>query len=197
MRPPAHATSLCALVVSFSADTATCNTLTQLPTLLRSIYHCISLFLLHTLPSFSQLNATLQPPHCFDANMLKMLPTELIAFGKLQPASALPPAAAAAAARSGSSAAAQLSSSRQMQLQAAGNEKDVLHIGINGLHRWTPQFENHIWKHLGEFPPTPGTVATLNRYCASHFRQLIAFCSCPATLSDKSAVQPALNPSLQ
>lgn len=138
-------------------------------------------------PSFSQLNATLQPPHCFDANMLKMLPTELIAFGKLQPASASSAAAAAAAARSGSSAAAQLGSSRQLQLQAAGNEKDVLHIGINGLHRWTPQFENHIWKHLGESPPTPDTVATLNRYCASHFRQLIAFCSCPAALSDKSA----------
>lgn len=77
-----------------------------------------------------------------------MLPTELIAFGKLQPASA---SSAAAAARSGSSAAAQLGS-RQMQLQAAGNEKDVLHIGINGLHRWTPQFENHIWKHLGKYP---------------------------------------------
>lgn len=39
----------------------------------------------------------------------------------------------------------------------------------------------------------PRTLATVNRYCASHFRQLIAFCSCTATLSDKSAVQPASN----
>ncbi|XP_022215993.2 uncharacterized protein LOC111070011 [Drosophila obscura] len=84
-----------------------------------------------------QLNATLQPLRCFDANMLKMLPAELIAFGKLLPAVAatnsgrqLPrPAAAGASSRDSTS--------------------DVLHISINGLHRWTPQFENHIWKHLG------------------------------------------------
>ncbi|XP_064552577.1 uncharacterized protein LOC135438256 [Drosophila montana] len=104
-----------------------------------------------------QLNATLQPLQCFDANMLKMLPTELIAFGKLLPASAVTgtgfpgsPEGAAVA-------------SRQMQRPPQGsglglglggavdmaNDKDVLHISVNGLHRWTPQFENHIWKHLG------------------------------------------------
>ncbi|EDW59455.1 uncharacterized protein [Drosophila virilis] len=100
-----------------------------------------------------QLNATLQPLQCFDANMLKMLPTELIAFGKLLPASAVTgtgfpgsPGGAAVA-------------SRQMQRPPQGsglggavdmaNDKDVLHISVNGLHRWTPQFENHIWKHLG------------------------------------------------
>ncbi|XP_030565750.1 uncharacterized protein LOC115766083 isoform X2 [Drosophila novamexicana] len=100
-----------------------------------------------------QLNATLQPLQCFDANMLKMLPTELIAFGKLLPASAVTgtgfpgsPGGAAVA-------------SRQMQRPPQGsglggavdmaNDKEVLHISVNGLHRWTPQFENHIWKHLG------------------------------------------------
>ncbi|XP_001359678.4 uncharacterized protein [Drosophila pseudoobscura] len=80
-----------------------------------------------------QLNATLQPARCFDANMLKMLPAELIAFGKL-----LPAATAAAGPNSG----------RQLLLPRAP-ASDVLHISINGLHRWTPQFENHIWKHLG------------------------------------------------
>lgn len=73
--------------------------------------------------------------------MLKMLPTELIAFGKLQPASASAATAAGTAAQLGS---------RQQMQAAAGSEKDVLHIGINGLHRWTAQFENHIWKHLGK-----------------------------------------------
>ncbi|XP_002070313.2 uncharacterized protein LOC6647407 [Drosophila willistoni] len=85
-----------------------------------------------------QLNATLQPLGCFDANMLKMLPTELIAFGKLLPAS---PSAAALF------TAGQLQ--RPLPLPMAATDKDVLHISINGLHRWTPQFENHIWKHLG------------------------------------------------
>ncbi|XP_034663214.1 uncharacterized protein LOC117898129 [Drosophila subobscura] len=79
-----------------------------------------------------QLNATIQPLRCFDANMLKMLPTELIAFGKLLPA-----------------AAAATSSGRQLPRPPAAGATDVLHISINGLHRWTPQFENHIWKHLG------------------------------------------------
>ncbi|SPP88433.1 uncharacterized protein LOC117590133 [Drosophila guanche] len=79
-----------------------------------------------------QLNATIQPLRCFDAIMLKMLPTELIAFGKLLPATA-------AATNSG----------RQLLRPPAAGATDVLHISINGLHRWTPQFENHIWKHLG------------------------------------------------
>ncbi|XP_043654813.1 uncharacterized protein LOC122621121 [Drosophila teissieri] len=82
-----------------------------------------------------QLNATLQPLRCFDNNMLKMLPAELIAFGKLLPA--------ATAATGGSPAA------RQLQRPPVGGATDVLQISVNGLHRWTPQFENHIWKHLG------------------------------------------------
>ncbi|XP_017062223.1 uncharacterized protein LOC108102082 isoform X2 [Drosophila ficusphila] len=83
-----------------------------------------------------QLNATLQPLRCFDSNMLKMLPAELIAFGKLLPA-------AAATSPAGSPAA------RQLQRPPVGGASDVLQISVNGLHRWTPQFENHIWKHLG------------------------------------------------
>ncbi|XP_016980361.2 uncharacterized protein LOC108045511 [Drosophila rhopaloa] len=81
-----------------------------------------------------QLNATLQPLRCFDNNMLKMLPAELIAFGKLLPASASSGATPAA---------------RQLQRPPVGGASDVLEISVNGLHRWTPQFENHIWKHLG------------------------------------------------
>ncbi|KAH8404918.1 hypothetical protein KR222_010427 [Zaprionus bogoriensis] len=95
-----------------------------------------------------QLNATLQPLHCFDANMLKMLPTELIAFGKLQPASAVALTVGAGVGVSGSSSSDQLGTLSSRQLKGSEKE-DVLHIGINGLHRWTPQFENHIWKHLG------------------------------------------------
>ncbi|KAL7730896.1 hypothetical protein ACLKA6_014142 [Drosophila palustris] len=108
-----------------------------------------------------QLNATLQPLQCFDANMLKMLPTELIAFGKLLPASASGFGSGSTGAGTGflSGSGAMAVTSRQMQrpsLSASlGNDadvatdKDVLHISVNGLHRWTPQFENHIWKHLG------------------------------------------------
>ncbi|KAH8295338.1 hypothetical protein KR018_010095 [Drosophila ironensis] len=81
-----------------------------------------------------QLNATLQPLGCFDANMLKMLPAELIAFGKLLPATTSGGGVLAA---------------RQLQRPPAGGAADLLHISINGLHRWTPQFESHIWKHLG------------------------------------------------
>ncbi|EDV43248.2 uncharacterized protein Dana_GF18396 [Drosophila ananassae] len=82
-----------------------------------------------------QLNATLQPLRCFDNNMLKMLPSELIAFGKLLPAP--------------SSSSSILQTARQLQRPPVGGATDLLHISINGLHRWTPQFENHIWKHLG------------------------------------------------
>ncbi|EDV93443.1 uncharacterized protein LOC6563006 isoform X2 [Drosophila grimshawi] len=101
-----------------------------------------------------QLNATLQPLQCFDANMLKMLPMELIAFGKLLPASAVTGTGYPATSDAGVA-------SRQMQRPSLGSalggggagdlptDKDVLHISVNGLHRWSPQFENHIWKHLG------------------------------------------------
>ncbi|XP_017088792.2 uncharacterized protein [Drosophila bipectinata] len=82
-----------------------------------------------------QLNATLQPLRCFDNNMLKMLPSELIAFGKLLPAL--------------SSSNSILQTARQLQRPPVGGAADLLHISINGLHRWTPQFESHIWKHLG------------------------------------------------
>nr|XP_014093927.1 uncharacterized protein LOC106620065 [Bactrocera oleae]XP_036233439.1 uncharacterized protein LOC106620065 [Bactrocera oleae]XP_036233440.1 uncharacterized protein LOC106620065 [Bactrocera oleae]XP_036233442.1 uncharacterized protein LOC106620065 [Bactrocera oleae] len=75
-----------------------------------------------------QLNATLQPLSCFDRNLLKSLPTELIVFGKLRTAQ------------------------QQQQLRSEFNtapQSDFLSISINGLHRWSPQFESHIWKHLG------------------------------------------------
>ncbi|XP_067633486.1 uncharacterized protein [Eurosta solidaginis] len=77
-----------------------------------------------------QLNATLQPLSCFDGKLLKMLPTELIVFGKL------------------------ITVQQQQQQQLSSHlrttqQLDVLLISINGLHRWTPQFENRIWKHLG------------------------------------------------
>uniref|UniRef100_A0A034WL32 Collagen alpha-3(V) chain n=1 Tax=Bactrocera dorsalis TaxID=27457 RepID=A0A034WL32_BACDO len=75
-----------------------------------------------------QLNATLKPLSCFDGNLLKSLPTELIVFGKLRTAQ------------------------QQQQLPSEFNtapQTDFLSISINGLHRWSPQFENHIWKHLG------------------------------------------------
>ncbi|XP_017490994.1 PREDICTED: uncharacterized protein LOC108379182 [Rhagoletis zephyria] len=79
-----------------------------------------------------QLNATLQPLSCFDGNLLKILPTELIVFGKLV-----------------------TGQQQQQQQQLPGElhatqQMDFLSISINGLHRWSPQFENHIWKHLGE-----------------------------------------------
>uniref|UniRef100_A0A0K8WBU5 Laminin G domain-containing protein n=1 Tax=Bactrocera latifrons TaxID=174628 RepID=A0A0K8WBU5_BACLA len=75
-----------------------------------------------------QLNATIKPLSCFDGNLLKSLPTELIVFGKLRTAQ------------------------QQQQLPSEFNtapQTDFLSISINGLHRWSPQFENHIWKHLG------------------------------------------------
>ncbi|XP_020717600.1 uncharacterized protein LOC101456730 [Ceratitis capitata] len=77
-----------------------------------------------------QLNATLQPLSCFDRNLLKILPTELIIFGKL------------------------MTVQQQQQLSLPDGlhttqQNDFLLISINGLHRWSPQFENHIWKHLG------------------------------------------------
>ncbi|KAH8360103.1 hypothetical protein KR093_010809, partial [Drosophila rubida] len=106
-----------------------------------------------------QLNATLQPLHCFDANMLKMLPTELIAFGNLVPASFAGPGSGVAGADFLPSSNPVSMASGQLQRPLLGSaldsgsalasDKDVLHISINGLHRWTPQFENHIWKHLG------------------------------------------------
>ncbi|XP_054726569.1 uncharacterized protein LOC129236294 [Anastrepha obliqua] len=79
-----------------------------------------------------QLNATLQPLSCFDENLLKILPTELIIFGKLITVQQQP--------------------EQQQQLPGelhATQQMDFLSISINGLHRWSPQFENHIWKHLG------------------------------------------------
>ncbi|CAD7093307.1 unnamed protein product [Hermetia illucens] len=30
-----------------------------------------------------------------------------------------------------------------------GDQSDILRISANGLHKWTPLFENHIWKYLG------------------------------------------------
>jgi len=109
--------------------------------------------------------------------MLKMLPTELIAFGKLLPASASVFDSGSTVAGTGflSGSGPVAMTSRQMQrpsLSASlGNaadvvtDKDVLHISVNGLHRWTPQFENHIWKHLGKFlTPTLTSFLTVNTY---------------------------------
>ncbi|XP_017033680.1 uncharacterized protein [Drosophila kikkawai] len=94
-----------------------------------------------------QLNATLQPLRCFDNNMLKMLPAELIAFGKLLPAASA--ASSFSTGGGGSGGVAGILAARQLQRPPVGAASDVLHISVNGLHRWTPQFENHIWKHLG------------------------------------------------
>lgn len=58
-----------------------------------------------------------------------MLPTELIAFGKLVSVQ-----------------------QQQQQLQPQQpHGTEMLRISINGLHRWSTQFENHIWKHLGKW----------------------------------------------
>ncbi|KAH8247527.1 hypothetical protein KR038_005826 [Drosophila bunnanda] len=95
-----------------------------------------------------QLNATLQPLRCFDNNMLKMLPAELIAFGKLLPAASAGSSSASPGGGEGGGVAGILAT-RQLQRPPVGTANDVLHISVNGLHRWTPQFENHIWKHLG------------------------------------------------
>jgi len=117
----------------------------------------MTILILSTLPlplplyftSCSQLNATLQPLRCFDNNMLKMLPAELIAFGKL-----LPAATATSSAGGGGGGSTPSAANRPAQLQRppVGGATDVLQISVNGLHRWTPQFENHIWKHLGKRP---------------------------------------------
>lgn len=80
--------------------------------------------------------------------MLKMLPAELIAFGKLLPA--------ATASTGGSS-----QTARQLQRPPVGGATDVLQVSVNGLHRWTPQFENHIWKHLGKHALPLSCVAAL------------------------------------
>ncbi|KAH8293886.1 hypothetical protein KR054_006121 [Drosophila jambulina] len=96
-----------------------------------------------------QLNATLQPLRCFDNNMLKMLPAELIAFGKLLPAASAASSSVSSGGGSGGGGVADILATRQLQRPPVGTGNDVLHISVNGLHRWTPQFENHIWKHLG------------------------------------------------
>ncbi|KAI8118197.1 hypothetical protein FF38_08528 [Lucilia cuprina] len=95
-----------------------------------------------------QLNATVQPLSCFDENLLKMLPSDLIIFGKLitieeqqrQQDDLLMDIHDYT-----SSSSSTLSQRRQQQQPT----KDVLKISINGLHRWSSQFENYIWKHLG------------------------------------------------
>lgn len=99
---------------------------------------------------YSQLNATVQPLSCFDENLLKMLPSDLIIFGKLitieeqqgQQDDLLMDLHDYTSSSSSSTL-----SQRHQQQQST---KDVLKISINGLHRWSSQFENYIWKHLGK-----------------------------------------------
>lgn len=80
--------------------------------------------------------------HCFDARLLELLPTELIVFGKLVTTQQ-------------KQLGQQMSGPQEPQQQLPHfrkqNEVDILHISINGFHRWSSQFENHIWKHLGKY----------------------------------------------
>ncbi|XP_065372021.1 uncharacterized protein LOC135963934 [Calliphora vicina] len=96
-----------------------------------------------------QLNATVQPLSCFDENLLKMLPSDLIIFGKLitieEQQHQQDDLLMDLHDYTSSSSSSTLSQRRQQQLPT----KDVLKISINGLHRWSTQFENYIWKHLG------------------------------------------------
>lgn len=87
--------------------------------------------------SLRQLNATVQPVSCFDANLFKMLPSELIVFGKLVNGEG--------DRRPGSEWSA---SPFQDTAEATA---DTLKISVNGLHRWTPHLEHYIWKHLGKW----------------------------------------------
>uniref|UniRef100_A0A1A9WJG0 Laminin G domain-containing protein n=1 Tax=Glossina brevipalpis TaxID=37001 RepID=A0A1A9WJG0_9MUSC len=110
-----------------------------------------------------QLNATVQPLSCFDQNLLKLLPSELIVFGKLVTIrqqqqhgldDLMPPQPQYGSTIRESE---QQQSHQRMQSPSLGSlfsslqstSEDVLKISINGLHRWSSQFENYIWKHLG------------------------------------------------
>ncbi|KAM7360742.1 uncharacterized protein ACRADG_007428 isoform 1-T4 [Cochliomyia hominivorax] len=101
-----------------------------------------------------QLNATVQPLSCFDENLLKMLPSDLIIFGKLitieeQQKQQDDDLSMDLHDYSSSSSSSATLSQRHQHLQQQQGTKDILKISINGLHRWSSQFENYIWKHLG------------------------------------------------
>uniref|UniRef100_A0A1I8MA36 Laminin G domain-containing protein n=1 Tax=Musca domestica TaxID=7370 RepID=A0A1I8MA36_MUSDO len=121
-----------------------------------------------------QLNATIEPLSCFDENLLKMLPTDLIIFGELitmdqqqqqpnhqhQQQSHQQPFDLLNAPRhsysmetslpsSSSSVHHQSQQQRQKQHQPSQQTKQILRVSINGLHRWSAQFESFIWTHLG------------------------------------------------
>lgn len=81
---------------------------------------------------------------------MKSLPTELIVFGKLRTAQ------------------------QQQQLRSEFNtapQSDFLSISINGLHRWSPQFESHIWKHLGEYEKTLITYCNVVRFAKVYWNR--------------------------
>ncbi|XP_075145775.1 uncharacterized protein LOC142220484 [Haematobia irritans] len=117
-----------------------------------------------------QLNATVQPLSCFDENLLKMLPTDLIIFGKLITMDQEQPLGQHQRHEQqhhhqqeqsmnsinghrgyGETAMPSVSSAhhQHQQQQQPQQPKDLLKISINGLHRWSPQFESYIWTHLG------------------------------------------------
>uniref|UniRef100_A0A1A9ZVE7 Uncharacterized protein n=1 Tax=Glossina pallidipes TaxID=7398 RepID=A0A1A9ZVE7_GLOPL len=107
-----------------------------------------------------QLNATVQPLSCFDQNLLKLLPSELIVFGKLltvrqQQQQGLDDLLSRQPQYGSENQ--QQQNHQQIQSASLGSffpapqspSEDILKISINGLHRWSAQFENYIWKHLG------------------------------------------------
>ncbi|KAL9895957.1 uncharacterized protein ACN2A1_006513 isoform 1-T5 [Glossina fuscipes fuscipes] len=114
-----------------------------------------------------QLNATVQPLSCFDQNLLKLLPSELIVFGKLltvrqqqqQQQQGLDDLLSRQPQYGSIVSENQQQQQNHQQIQAASlgsffpapqsSSEDILKISINGLHRWSAQFENYIWKHLG------------------------------------------------
>uniref|UniRef100_A0A1I8PRJ6 Laminin G domain-containing protein n=1 Tax=Stomoxys calcitrans TaxID=35570 RepID=A0A1I8PRJ6_STOCA len=107
-----------------------------------------------------QLNATVQPLSCFDENLLKMLPTDLIIFGKLitmdqqplrqhQQQKQQPMDPINGHRGYGGTAMPSSPSASTHQQPQPQQQKDLLKISINGLHRWSPQFESFIWTHLG------------------------------------------------
>ncbi|XP_061395703.1 uncharacterized protein LOC133331321 [Musca vetustissima] len=106
-----------------------------------------------------QLNATIEPLSCFDGNLLKILPTDLIIFGELitmdqqqqtqQHRHGYSVDTSMPSSLSSSASVHQQSQHQQSNHQPSQQTKQILKISINGLHRWSAQFESFIWTHLG------------------------------------------------
>ncbi|XP_073842888.1 LOW QUALITY PROTEIN: uncharacterized protein [Musca autumnalis] len=116
-----------------------------------------------------QLNATIEPLSCFDENLLKMLPTDLIIFGELitvdqqpnhqhqqpEPLDALNSRHSYSIETSLPLSSVHQQSQQQQSLSQKQHQtppqqtKQILRVSINGLHRWSAQFESFIWTHLG------------------------------------------------